>query len=185
VVQAAAFRVEAEPLSHSVPAIGYRLVEPGGRRMLPDKLAAFGVTGPDVGRLQRRGSLAVAGEVVRLEQVSEPRRGQRFAFIMDTRLCDAAFALADGADMLVCESTFADGEAALAREYGHLTAGQAGRIAAESGARLLVLTHFSQRYDSGDGQLLADQAAAAFGGQVALAHDLDRIPVPPRRPPVA
>jgi ribonuclease Z len=185
VIQASAFRVEAEPLSHSVPAIGYRLTEPDGRRMLPGKLAAFGITGPDVGRLQREGSLAAGGQVVSLEQVSEPRRGQRFAFIMDTRLCDAAFALADGADMLVCESTFADAEAELARDYGHLTAGQAGRIAAESGARLLVLTHFSQRYDAGDGQLLAGQAAAAFGGQVVLAHDLDRIPVPPRRPPAA
>jgi ribonuclease Z len=185
VIQSSAFRVEAEPLSHSVPAIGYRLTEPDGRRMLPDRLAASGITGPDVGRLQRQGSLAVGGQVVSLEQVSEPRRGQRFAFIMDTRLCDAAFALADGADMLVCESTFADAEAALAHEYGHLTAGQAGRIAAESGARLLVLTHFSQRYDASDGQLLADQAAAAFGGQVVLAHDLDRIPVPPRRPPAA
>ena len=184
VIRAAAFRVDAEPLSHSVPAIGYRLTERDGRRMLTDKLAAFGIAGPDVGRLQREGSLAIGGQVVSLEQVSEPRRGQRFAFIMDTRLCDAAFALADGADMLVCESTFADAEAALAREYGHLTAGQAGRIAAESGARLLVLTHFSQRYDAGDGQLLADQASAAFGGQVVLAHDLDRIPVPPRRPPV-
>ena len=68
--------------------------------------------------------------LVTVDQVSEPRRGQRFAFIMDTRLCDAAFALADGADMLVCESTFADTEAGLARDYGHLTAGQAGRIAA-------------------------------------------------------
>ena len=86
-----------------------------------------------------------------LDQVSEPGRGQRFAFIMDTRLCDAAFELADGADMVVCESTFADTEAGLAREYGHLTAGQAGRIAAESGARLLVLTHFSQRYAASDG----------------------------------
>ena len=185
VIQAPSFRVEARPLSHGVPAMGYRLAEPDGRRMLPDKLAAFGVTGPDVGRLQRQGSLAVDGQVITLEQVSAPRRGQRFAFIMDTRLCDAAFALADGADMVVCESTFADAEAALAREYGHLTAGQAGRIAAESGARLLVLTHFSQRYDSGDGQLLAEQASMAFGGQVVLAHDLDRIPVPPRHPAAA
>ena len=185
VLQAAAFGVEAQPLSHSVPTIGYRLVEADGRRMLPARLATFGITGPDVGRLQREGRLAIAGRVVRVEQVSEPRRGQRFAFIMDTRLCDAAFALAEDADMVVCEATFADTEAALAREYGHLTAGQAGRIAAESGARLLVLTHFSQRYDAGDGQLLADQAAAVFGGQVALAHDLDRIPVPPRRPPAA
>jgi ribonuclease Z len=114
--------------------------------------------------------------------VSEPRRGQRFAFIMDTRLCDAAFELADGADMVVCESTFADTEAELAREYGHLTAGQAGRIAAESRARLLVLTHFSQRYEHGDGQQLAEQAATAFGGPVVMAHDLDRIPVPSRHP---
>jgi ribonuclease Z len=180
VIQAPAFRVEARPLSHGVPAMGYRLAEPDGRRMLPDKLAAFGVTGPAIGQLQRQGSLTVAGQVITLEQVSEPRRGQRFAFIMDTRLCDAAFALADGADMVVCESTFADVDAELAREYGHLTAGQAGRIAAESGARLLVLTHFSQRYDSGDGQRLAGEAAMAFGGEIVLARDLDRIPVPRR-----
>jgi ribonuclease Z len=123
----------------------------------------------------------VDDQVITLEQASEPRRGQRFAFIMDTRLCDAAFALADGADMVVCESTFAETEAALAREYGHLTAGQAGRIAAESGARLLVLTHFSQRYDFSDGQRLAGEAAMAFGGEVVLARDLDRVPVPRRR----
>jgi ribonuclease Z len=183
VLQTSWFGLEAQPLSHSVPAIGYRLVEPDGRRMIAATLAARGISGPDVGRLQRQGKLLVGDEVVSLEQVSEPRRGQRFAFIMDTRLCDAAFALADQADMVVCESTFADADAALAREYGHLTAGQAGRIAAESGARLLVLTHFSQRYDAADGQRLAAEAAMTFGGQVMLAHDLDRIPVPSRHPP--
>ena len=175
-----AFRLEARALSHLVPAVGYRLVEPDGRRMLPEELAARGITGPDVGRLQREGRLAAGGQTVTLEQVSEPRPGQRFAFIMDTRLCDAAFELAEQADMLVCEATFTDADAGLARDYGHLTAGQAGRIAAESGARLLVLTHFSQRYESGSAdQLLAD-AAAAFGADIVLAADLDRIPVPKR-----
>ena len=174
------FRLEARPLSHSAPAFGYRLAEPDGRRMLPDRLAALGIAGPDIGRLQREGSLPAAGRQVTLEEVSEPRRGQRFAFIMDTRLCDAAFALADQADMLVCESTFADTEAALAQEYGHLTARQAGRIAEEAGARLLVLTHFSQRYHPADGQRLAGEAASAFGGEIVLARDLARIPVPPR-----
>jgi ribonuclease Z len=177
----ASFRLEARALSHSVPTFGYRLAEPDGRRMLPEKLAAFGVTGPAIGRLQQEGRLAADGRVVTVEQVSEPRPGQRFAFIMDTRMCDAAFALADQADMLVCESTFANAEAALARDYGHLTAGQAGQIAAQSGARLLVLTHFSQRYESGDDdKRLAGEAASAFGGEVVLARDLDRIPVPPR-----
>jgi ribonuclease Z len=183
VLQEPGFRVESQPLSHSVPAIGYRLVEADGRRMLPGRLAALGITGPDIGRLQREGQLATADRLVTIDQVSEPRPGQRFAFIMDTRLCDAAFALADGADMVVCESTFADTEAALAREYGHLTARQAGRIAAESGARLLVLTHFSQRYERLDGQQLAGEAGSAFGGPILLAQDLDRIPVPSRHPP--
>jgi ribonuclease Z len=182
VTETPSFRLEAEQLSHSVPTIGYRLVEPDGRRMLPDKLADWGIAGPDVGRLQRQGSILAGAHQVTVDQVSEPRLGQRFAFIMDTRLCDAAFALAAGADLLVCESTFANAEAALARDYGHLTAGQAGRIAAESKARLLVLTHFSQRYQAADGQRLAGEAAAAFGGEVVLATDLSRVPVPSRHP---
>jgi ribonuclease Z len=186
VADTSSFRLEARALSHSVPTVGYRLVEPDGRRMLPEKLAAFGVSGPDIGRLQREGRLAADDRIVTVEQVSEPKPGQRFAFIMDTRICDAVFALADQADMLVCESTFANAEAGLARDYGHLTAGQAGQIAAQSGARRLVLTHFSQRYESGDGdQRLAGEAASAFGGEVVLARDLDRIPVPPRRPAAA
>jgi ribonuclease Z len=182
VARTPAFRLEARPLSHSVPTFGYRLEEPDGRRMLPERLARLGIAGPDIGRLQREGSLLTGGRPVMLGEVSEPRRGQRFAFIMDTRLCDAAFALADQADMLVCESTFADTEAALARDYGHLTASQAGRIAAEAGARLLVLTHFSQRYDRAGGHRLAGEAASTFGGEVVLARDLSRIPVPARAP---
>jgi len=181
VAVASSFRLEARSLSHGVPTVGYRLVEPDGRRMLAGELAARGITGPDIGRLQREGRLGVDGQVVTVDQVSEPRRGQHFAFIMDTRLCDGAFALADQADMLVCESTFAATEAEFAREWGHLTAGQAGQLAAQSGARLLVLTHFSQRYESEQGERLLREAEAAFGGEVVLARDLDRIPVPPRR----
>jgi ribonuclease Z len=175
-----AFQLEARALSHLVPTVGYRLAEPDGRRMLPQELVARGVSGPDIGRLQRDGRLLIGGRLVTLEEVSEPRRGQRFAFVMDTRLCDAAFELADGADMLVCEATFADADAGLARDYGHLTAGQAGRIAAEAGARLLVLTHFSQRYESWTAGQLRHDAAAAFGGEIVVAQDLDRIAVPRR-----
>ena len=175
-----AFRLEARPLSHRVPAVGYRLAEPDGRRMLPAELAARGIAGPDIGRLQRDGKLERNGTWTSLADVSAPRRGQKFAFIMDTRLCDAAFELAADADLLVCESTFADADAALADSYGHLTAGQAGQIAAAAGARHLVLTHFSQRYDgTATAQLLRD-ASAAYDGDITLAADLDRIEVPHR-----
>jgi ribonuclease Z len=171
--------LEARRLDHPVEAFGYRLVEPDGRRMLPERLAAHGIGGPDVGLLQREGALVVDGRTVRLEEVSAPRRGQRFAFVMDTRLCDAVYALADGVDLLVVESTFLAEDQALAREYGHLTARQAAAVAADCGVRRLVLTHFSQRYT--DPARFAAEAAEVFDGETVVAEDLARVPLPPRR----
>jgi ribonuclease Z len=174
-----AYTLHTARLSHPVESYGYRLVEPDGRRMLPDRLEDVGITGPDVGRLQREGSLVTAdGPVVTLEAMSEHRPGQVFAFVMDTRLCDAAVALAGGADLLVCESTYLERDAALAAEYGHLTAAQAAGIAREAGARRLVLTHFSQRYPD-EAQFL-EEAAPVFP-EVVVAHDLLRVPVPARK----
>lgn len=171
-----AFTLSALPLSHGVECVGYRLVERAGRRMLPDRLAAHGITGRDVGLLQRQGHL----DGVTLEEVSEERPGQSFALVMDTRMCDAVFRLADGCDLLVIESTFLDEDAELAHEYGHLTAGQAGTVAAEAGVRHLVLTHFSQRY--GDRSAFLRQARqAGFTGELTVAEELLRVPVPARR----
>jgi ribonuclease Z len=156
--------LEARRLDHPVEAFGYRFTEPDGRRMLPGRLAEHGIAGPDVGRLQREGAVVVDGRTVRLADVSRPRRGQRFAFVMDTRLCDGVYALADGVDMLVIESTFLTEDESLARKFGHLTARQAGSVAAECGVRKLVLAHFSQVY----------------GGEIVVAADLTRVPMPHR-----
>ncbi|WP_446040432.1 ribonuclease Z [Streptomyces sp. SID1121] len=172
----AAYTLEARLLSHPVESYGYRLTEPDGRRMLPERLAAHGIAGPDVGRLAREGVLGG----VTLDEVSEIRTGQRFAFVMDTRLCDGVHTLAEGCDMLVIESTFLDEDETLATDHGHLTAGQAGRVARDAGVRHLVLTHFSQRY--GDPEAFERQArAAGFTGEVTVAADLVRVPLPPRR----
>jgi ribonuclease Z len=168
--------LEVRPLSHRIETYGYRLVESDGLTFLPDRLATAGIAGPDVGRLQREGSLGA----VRLADVSVPRRGQRFAFVMDTAPCPGAEELADGVDLLVAESTFSNDDAELAKQYGHLTAGQAGALAARGGVATLVLTHFSSRYE--DVTLLAEQAKAkARGAAVLAAKDLDRIPFPKRR----
>ncbi|MDT3395655.1 ribonuclease Z [Streptomyces sp. B1866] len=174
-----AYTLQARRLSHPVESYGYRLTEPDGRRMVPGRLAARGIRGPAVGRLQREGVLETDGRRVTLEEVSEVRRGQRFAFVMDTRMCEGALELAEGCDLLVIEATFLDEDAGLAEEYGHLTAGQAGLVAARAGVRHLVLTHFSQRYTDPDA--FARQArAAGYGGGLSVARDLDRIPVPAR-----
>jgi ribonuclease Z len=179
VVRANGWVLSARALDHRVPTVGYRLQEADGVRMLPDRLAVHGIEGPDVGRLAREGTLRVGGRTVWLEDVSAPRPGQAFAFVMDTRFCDAAVELAAGVDLLVCESTFLQRDAELADAYAHLTALQAGMLAREAGVRRLVLTHYSQRYGDDAAPFLAE-ARQVFDDVVA-AEDLQRIPVPPRR----
>ncbi|MFF0519568.1 ribonuclease Z [Actinomadura nitritigenes] len=178
----APFSLVARRLSHPVEAYGYRVEEPDGVTMLPERLAAKGVRGPLVRELQERGRVtAPDGTTVALEECSTRRPGQKVAFVMDTRRCDGVRDLAAGVDMLVIESTFLDEDSPLAARFGHLTAGQAGRVAADAGVRHLVLTHFSERYRAEDEHRFEDEAAAEFGGAISLVHDLDRIPLPPRR----
>ncbi|MGW4468642.1 ribonuclease Z [Nonomuraea sp. NPDC004354] len=170
-------RLTARRLSHPMESYGYRLQEPDGRRMLPERLKAFGIKGPEIGELQRTGSL----RGVKLEECSVPRPGQSVAFVMDTRLCDAVFELAEGVDLLVIESTFLSAEAALAKEYGHLTAFDAGVVAARAGVRRLVLTHFSERYSTADEPAFLEEVRRSYAGEVVLARDFTTVPVPRRR----
>ena len=116
--------------------------------MLPEKLAEKGVFGRNIGTLKNDGSLEIEGKTILLEDVSIFKKGQSFAFIMDTRLCTGAFDLAKDVDFLVCESTYLAAEAKDAIKNGHLTAAHAATIAKKSGADKLILTHFSQRYTS-------------------------------------
>jgi len=171
------FRLIGGLLDHPTPTMGWRLEEPDGHHLVPERLEALGVRGRAVGRLREEGALTVAGRRVTLEEVTEPRPGQKVAFIMDTRWCDAALELAAGADLVVCESTFLDTEADLADAYGHLTAAQAARLARDAGARRLVLTHYSQRHP--DEAAYLAEAAPIFRDSLVV-RDLDVVPVPHR-----
>src|SRR5690606_5333869 len=78
----APFTLEARRLSHPVEAYGYRLEDPDGRTMLPEELAARGVRGPLIRRLQEEGRItAPDGRTVTLEECSVPRPGQKVAFV--------------------------------------------------------------------------------------------------------
>ena len=180
VARAGAFRFVAARLDHPVECFGYRIEEDDARRMVPEKLEAAGVRGPAVGELSRHGAIEAGGRVVRVEEVSEPRPGQRFAFVMDTGECAGARALAAGADLAVMESTYLDADRGEAIAHKHLTAVQAATIARDGGVRRLALTHFSQRY-----QDLAPfrEEAAAIHPDVVVCEDFTHVSAPPRSGP--
>lgn len=169
--------VVAARLEHPVPTLGYRLTEPDRTGLDGDLLDQFGIHGPDVARLEAVGHVESERGDVELSRFIRRKSGLSMAFVMDTALCDAAIELAAGVDLLVCEATHLDTEHRLARASGHMTARDAGWLAREAGARRLVLTHFSQRYDN-----LAPFAeeAADLHPDVVVAKEFDRIPVPAR-----
>jgi ribonuclease BN (tRNA processing enzyme) len=91
--------------------------------------------------------------------------GRVIAYSADTGPSDRLVALASGADVLVCEASFADGPGLPADL--HLTASQAGQHAARAGAGRLVLTHLLP-WNSSD--LALAQAAPHYPGPLSLAR---------------
>ncbi|WP_208029304.1 ribonuclease Z [Rhabdothermincola sediminis] len=167
-------RITALPLDHRVDTLGWRLEEPASRHFLRSELEALGLAGPAVGELERRGWVEHGGRRINVEDVSEIRRGMAVAVVMDTRACDNAVALAERADLLLCEATFLESEVDLAVGYGHLTAREAATIAREAGVGQLVLTHLSSRYPSAEGHL---REAAEVFPDVVVAEDLTIIDI--------
>lgn len=166
------YSLKTHSLDHSVPTLGFRIEEFEGRTFLPDKLNDAKVCGPMVAELQREGWIASAEGIIRLEDVTVRRPGSIFAFVMDSRPCSGAIALAKEANLLLMEATYLSEHQKLAHVYMHSTAADAAETAHAAGARRLALGHFSQRYPNADQHLA--EAQKIFAESVVL-DDLDRI----------
>lgn len=81
---------------------------------------------------------------------SETSSRKRIAFSGDTRPCDAFAQSSLDCDLMIHECTFDPSMEKNAKENDHSTSLEAIRCAMKANARLLMLTHFSQRYKIGD-----------------------------------
>jgi ribonuclease Z len=166
--------LEARKLDHGVDTFGYRWREKDRVTMLPEKCEALGIRGRAIGDLQKKGKVEIDGRTITIDEVSVPKKGQSVAFVMDTRPCQGALELAEGVDLLICESTYLSSEGREAHDHGHMTAAQAALIAKEAKVDKLVLTHFSQRYQSTEPFL---EEARPIHANVVAAKDGKRIPI--------
>ncbi|MBI5601403.1 MAG: ribonuclease Z [Gemmatimonadetes bacterium] len=163
-----------------VTAVGYALIEDLRRgRFNPDLARELGVPeGPLWGKIHKGEAVTLDdGRVVEPSTLVGPTRtGRRVVITGDTRPCGATIEMAQGADLLVHESTFGDEEAERAVETGHSTAREAAQVAAGAGVQRLVLTHFSARYSRDPSDL--DREAREVFPQVTIARDGMEIEVP-------
>jgi len=171
-VRRAGATLRAFATDHRTPSLGWALVEdPRPGRFHPERARAAGVPeGPLWGELQRGRTVKLPDRLVEPEEVVEPpRRGRLLVVSGDTRPVAATAEAARGADLLVHDSTFGDEEQDRALDTYHSTAREAARVARQAGARRLLLTHLSTRYDADPSPLLR-QAGEEFEGP-EVAHD--------------
>lgn len=178
-------RVRAAFVDHGMPCLAFAIDGKPRPRVAPDRLATLGVTrGAWLRELKaavlagapadtpirvrwrdRAGAheaLRTVGELA--AAVLDVAPGERIGYVTDLRFTDdnrvRLHALLAGVDRLFIESVFLDADRSHAERKNHLTARQAGQIARELGARVVVPFHFSSRYQGRGDALIAELQAA-------------------------
>lgn len=171
-------------VEHRIRAFGYRLAEldrPG--HLDAERAKELGVSdGPDLGRLTRGETVEGSYGPVSPEQVmGQTRVGRRIVITGDTRPCTNTKLAAEGAQLLIHDSSFRDEDVARAEETSHSTARQAAAIASDARARMLALVHISSRYSIRE---VLEEAREEFAETVAPRDfDVIEIPFPERGEP--
>jgi len=160
--------VLAFPTIHSTESYAYRLFEYRlKRKFYPEKALELGVPrGPLWNKLQLGESVIINGRKITPEMVSDPPPLPVSVSVSgDTAYFEQLIEFFKGTDVLIHESTFSKELKDKASEMLHSTSEEAATVALKSGAKLLVLYHFSERYK--DIRLLEEEAKRIFPNTVA------------------
>jgi ribonuclease Z len=175
--QMSGFSIACFPVSHrGTDSFGYAFEIAARRHLLPDRLAALAIPdGPIRGALASGLAATLSsGQTIDPEDVLGPLDGGRkLVVIGDAETAEGLDDYVKAADLLVIEATFLERDAAIARGYGHLTAGEAARLAAKNAVKRLYLTHLSGRYEADE--ILAE--ASKIFPATTVAADFDRLTV--------
>ncbi|QLE59439.1 ribonuclease Z [Nostoc sp. TCL26-01] len=181
------FTVSCNALHHRITAFGYRVAEKDrSGRFDVEKAKALQIPpGRIYGQLKRGETVTLAdGRVINGADLCGPTEiGRKMAYCTDTVYCEGAVALAQDADVLIHEATFAHQDADMAFQRLHSTTTMAAQTALAAGVRRLLMTHFSPRYAPGNPIELKDllQEARAIFPHTDMAHDFMIYDVPRRR----
>ncbi|MGD6774774.1 MULTISPECIES: ribonuclease Z [Bacillaceae] len=174
------FTIKGKKLVHGIPSFGFRIIQkdlPGA--LLMDKVKQSNIpSGPHLQKLKEGKSITLSDGriVVGKDFIGPPKKGKVITILGDTRYTPVSVELAEAADVLIHEATFAAKDEMLAREYFHSTTVQAAQVAKEAAANQLLLTHISARYQQEDVLLLMEEAKEIFSNTVVV-NDFDVISI--------
>lgn len=151
------------PLNHRIPCTGFRFNEkPGLPRMNKDAIVDLNIP-PIYFPLIKQGEsfVAASGRMYTSEELTIPPRSPRsYAYCSDTLYEESYFDAIKNVSLLYHESTFLHEMLERASITHHTTALQAGMVAKATGAKRLIIGHFSSRYK--DLEPLLQESRIAF-----------------------
>lgn len=166
------FKLRSELLKHSTTCVGFGFVEKDTLRIDVSKAEKLNLKGPILGELQEGNDVVVDGKKIKSKDVTYLVKGKRVSYVADTTMCEGAEKLATNVDLLISEGTHLEDIREKTEKYMHLTVKDAALLASRSGAKKLVITHISQRYNSISE--IVDEAKMHFDESI-VAEDFMRI----------
>ena len=182
-----AFKISATILDHGIPCLGLALKERFHVNINKDRLTSMGLqTGPwltdfkkaiydgsdfesefDIQSGKDKKRRFKLGELA--EQIAMITPGQKITYIADTGFSPEnqkkIISLAQDSDHLFIEAAFLDVHKDIAAEKHHLTARQAGTLAARAEAKQFTIFHFSPRYADQEHRL-QEEAIRAYEKEI-------------------
>ena len=179
IVEGEKYAVEAFPLKHGITCLGFSFKESDKTGTFQrEKALKLGIPeGPLWSKLQKGESVRAKGKTFKPEQVMDyekGRLGKKVSIVMDTLPSDSYFDAIKDSDVLVHEAAFLEKHITRAKETKHSTAKQAAWVAAQTGAKKLVIVHISPRYKKNS--MVENEARQEFGN-VVVPKDLEEIEV--------
>lgn len=151
------------PLRHRIPTAGYLFREKQPPlNVRKEKIAEYDLSIAQITAAKRGEDLQLGNgkTIPNAELTYRPYEARSYAYLSDTSYSPKAAGLAEGADLIYHEATYAHAEHKIARERGHSTAVEAARAALKAGAGRLVIGHYSARYK--DEEVLVEEARTVF-----------------------
>ena len=155
--------VQAFPLSHRVPCCGFVFQEkPTAAHIKREMIDFYEIPFSLINRIKNgEDYVTPEGKVIPNNRLTTPAVPPRkYVYCSDTKFNANNVQYTRNADLLFHEATFADDRAARAEQTCHSTASQAAEMARLSGAKRLLIGHYSARYT--DESILLNEAREVF-----------------------
>lgn len=174
------FNIKAMPLNHGIFSVGYRITAPDVEGKLDvQKLKQLGMPpGPQYQQVKANDTFEFNNKTYLSENFKGPKKkGKIISIFGDTMPCQNEVLLAQDADVIVHETTYIDGDQALANAYYHSHIDDVFRLMNEANVKRGLFTHLSNRYEIEDIDTIYNSLKQLTDYQFQFVKDFDQIQI--------